>query len=216
MGIIEFRFEAVRRWAYSLDRRRRQFAIRQAAALCFILLAYAAHPAPVRADDPAERQKVRDAMNKLAPLVGKWDAAASFYDKDGLTQEDGTWSVAFVLDDRYLELQTERHIKGDPSRRQKITYYVTFSTQTNRYQTTIFFNRWDERVSEAGEFDAAKQEFRTRGFIPLEDGVNDETVNSVISLKDPNRIVYRHYTMRSPAETCQRMDLEIILTHARE
>jgi hypothetical protein len=216
MATFQFMFESVRRRTDSLQRRRRYCSIKRVTVLCFALLAYAAHLAPSRADDETERQKVREAMNKLAPLVGKWDAAVNFYDKDGLTQEDGTWSVSFVLDDRYLEIQSERHVKGDPTRRQKVTYYVTFSTKTNRYHTTYFFNRWSEQVTEAGEYDAATREFRTRGYIPLEDGINDETVNSVTSLKDPNRIVHRHYTMRSPAETCQRMDLEIILTHARQ
>jgi hypothetical protein len=70
-------------------------------------------------------------------------------------------------------------------------------------------------VTETGEYDEATQEFWTRGFIPLEDGVNDETVRTITSLKDPNKIVYTHYSTRSPAETCQRIDVEMILTHVR-
>ncbi len=50
---------------------------------------------------------------------------------------------------------------------------------------------------------------------PLEDGVNDETVRAIFSLKDPNKIVYTHYSMRSPKEMSQRVDLEIVLTRAR-
>ncbi len=71
------------------------------------------------------------------------------------------------------------------------------------------------KVTETGEYDEATRDFRTRGFIPLEDGVNDETVRSITSLKDPNKIIYTHYSMRSPAETCQRMDLEMVLTHVQ-
>ena len=164
--------------------------------------------------DEAEYQRIRQQMSKLAPLVGKWNVAATFHRKDGVTEQVGTWSVSSILDDTYLEFQTERHTKDTPNRSAKVFWYITFNPKTNQYEITYFYNRWaSQRVTETGEYDDPAREFKTRGYIPLEDGVNDETVRAIFSLKDPNKIVYTHYSMRSPAETCQRIDLEMVLTH---
>ncbi len=105
--------------------------------------------------------------------------------------------------------------KQDPKRYRKLTSFVTFNPRSNQYDSTYFYNRSALRVTETGDFDEATKEFRTKGFIPLEDGVNDETVRTITSLKDPTKILYKHYSRRSPKETCERMDLEIVLTPAR-
>src|SRR5260370_5442805 len=123
------------------------------------------------------------------------------------------WLISSVLDDTYLEFQTERHVKDNPNRSSKIIWYVTFDPRTNRYQATYFYNRWALRVTETGEYDDDAREYRTRAFIPLEDGVNDETVRTITSLKDPNEIVHTHYSKRSTAQTCERMDIQVVLTH---
>jgi hypothetical protein len=170
---------------------------------------------PTALADEAEYQKIRLQMNKLAPLIGKWNVEVTFHHKDSVTGEVGTWAVTSVLDGTYLEFQTERHLKDNPKRSAKVIWYTTFNPRSNQYETTYFYNRWALRVTETGEYDEGTQEFRTRGFIPLEDGVNDETVRSITSLKDPSKIVYTHYSMRSPAEACQRIDVEMILTHVR-
>jgi Protein of unknown function (DUF1579) len=201
---------------YNIRRRSRRFKAPAEAklllnALCLSALIYM----PTALADEAEYQKIRFQMNKLARLIGKWNVAVTFHHKDSVTEEVGTWSVTSVLDDTYLEFQTERHLKDNPKRSAKVIWYTTFNPRSNRYETTYFYNRWAMRVTETGEYDEATQEFRTRGFIPLEDGVNDETVRTITSLKDPNKIVYTHYSMRSPAETCQRIDVEMILTHVR-
>ena len=170
---------------------------------------------PVSADDP-EYAKIRNGMRKLAPLVGKWDVAVAFHAPDGtVTEEVGTWTVSSVLDDTYLEFQTERHPKDNPKRHALVLFYVTFNPRSNKYDITYFYNRWSLRVTETGEFDDATQEFRTRGYIPQEDGVNDETVRATTSLKGHDRISYKHYSMRSPRETAQRLDVEMILTPAK-
>jgi hypothetical protein len=167
--------------------------------------------------DEIEYQKIRAAMSKLAPLVGEWNAVWTFYDKNSVKEDPdpGTESISFVLDGTYLEFQWEHHNKQDPTRVRKVTSFVTFNPRTNQYDSTYFY-RWNAlRVTDTGEYDPVLQEFRTRGFIPLEDGVNDETVRTFTGLKDPNRIVYKHYSRRSPAETCERMDLEIVFTRVR-
>jgi hypothetical protein len=154
-------------------------------------------------------------MNKLAPLVGKWNVAVRFHGQDGVTTEQvGIWSVSSILDDTYLEFQTERHRKDNSTPSRQVLFFVTFNPRSNQYDITYFYNRSALRVTETGEFDDATQEFRTRGFIPLEDGVNDEMVRATTSLKDPSRIVYKHYSIRSPKETAQRLDVEMILTHS--
>lgn len=172
----------------------------------------AASPA---AADEAEYLKIRDGMKKLAPLVGQWHAAGIFHDDDGATEEEGTWKISSVLDDTYLQFEVERHRKGNPSRSHKFLTFITFNPRTNQYDVTFFYNRWALRVTETGEFNGAANEYRTRGFIPLEDGVNDETVRTTTSLKDPDKVLYKHYSRRSPKDTCERMDLEIVLTRAR-
>jgi hypothetical protein len=169
----------------------------------------------VFADEP-EYSKIREGMKKLLPLIGKWDVAVAFYDPDGtITNEVGTWNVSSVLDDTYLEFQTERHLKDNPKRHRLVLFYVTFNPRSNRYDITFFYNWSALRVIIRGEFDDGTQEFRTRGYIPAEDSVNDETVSETFSLKDHKRIVYKHYSMRSPRETAQRLDVEMILTPAK-
>jgi hypothetical protein len=164
----------------------------------------------------AEYQKIRAQMNKLSPLIGKWNVTATFHGMDGGVREQvATWSVSSVLDDTYLEFQTERHSKNTPERSAKVVWYITFNPRTNQYELTYFYNKWGQRVTETGEYDEATREFRTRGYIPLEDGVNDETVRAIFSLKDQNKIVYTHYSMRASAETCQRVDLVMVCTHAQ-
>jgi Protein of unknown function (DUF1579) len=155
-------------------------------------------------------------MKKLAPLLGKWNAAVTFHGQDGVTTEEvGTWSVSSILDDTYLEFQTERHLNDDPKRSRQVLFFVTFNPRLNQYDITYFYNRWASRVTETGQYDDTAQEFRTRGFIPLEDGVNDEMVRATTNLKDPARIVYKHYSIRSPRETAQRLDMEMILTRSK-
>jgi hypothetical protein len=164
----------------------------------------------------AEYQRIREQMHKLAPLIGKWNVAATFHGMDGGVREQvATWAVSSVLDDTYLEFQTERHSKNTPERSAKVVWYITFNPRTNQYELSYFYNKSALRVTETGEYDDATREFRTRGYIPLEDGVNDETVRAIFSLKDQNKIVYTHYSMRAPAETCQRVDLVMVCTHAQ-
>lgn len=125
--------------------------------ICIAALICTASLVPVRADE-AEYVKIREAMTKLAPLADKWNAAVTFHDQDGVTEEVGTWSVSFVLDDTYLEFQTERHIRDHPERNNKIIFYVTFNPGSNRYETTYFYNRWALRVTETGEYDDRTRE----------------------------------------------------------
>ena len=128
---------------HNLRRRSGRFEARAKAnlflnALCFTALICA--PAAL-ADEP-EYQKIRLQMNKLASLIGKWNVAAIFHGKDGVTEQVGTWSVTSVLDDTYLEFQTERHRKDNPNRSAKVTWYTTFNPRSNQYETTYFYNRW--------------------------------------------------------------------------
>ena len=80
-----------------------------------------------------------------------------------------------------------------------------------QYDSTYLYTRWAIRVTETGEYDAATRQFRTKAFIPKEDGVHDENVHTVTDLKDPNKIVYTHFS-RYDNQSTERMDVEITLT----
>jgi hypothetical protein len=181
-------------------------------ALCFTALICT----PSALADETEYQRIRQQMSKLAPLIGKWSVVATFHGMDGgVTEQVAMWSVSSVLDDTYLEFQTERHSKNTPERSAKVVWYITYNPRTNQYEITYFYNKSALRVTETGQYDDATREFRTRGYIPLEDGVNDETVRAIFSLKDQNKIVYTHYSMRTPAEPFQRVDLVMVCSQAR-
>jgi hypothetical protein len=161
--------------------------------------------------DEIQYPKIRAGMSKVAPLIGKWRAAANFYDSEGVTEEVGTYSISSVLDDTYLQWEVELHNKENPKRRHSFIIFVTFNPMSNQYDSTYFYSRWALRVTETGEYDDAAKEFRTRAFIPLEDGVHDENVRTITSLKDPNKVVYKHYS-RYSHEKAERLNLEITLT----
>src|SRR5260221_10745016 len=77
--------------------------------------------------DEAEYQKIRQGMRKLAPLAGKWNAEWRFHDGEGVTEDVGTHTISFVLDDTYPEFQWEHHNKQDPKRYRKLISFVTFN-----------------------------------------------------------------------------------------
>ena len=164
--------------------------------------------------DEAEYAKIRTALRQLAPLVGSWDTVWSFYDKDGVTREVGTTRVSYVLDETYLELVVDRHNPANPTRNKKMITFITYNPLTSKYDSTYFYSRWALRVTETGEYDDEDQEFRTRAFIPLEDGKRDENVRTITSFKDPNRLVHNHYSRYSDEQT-ERRDLEIVMTRAK-
>src|SRR5262249_42351362 len=151
-----------------------------------------------RAGDAAgDYAKIREGMSKLAPMVGKWRAVAMYPDKDGVTENDGTYDIRWALDETYLEFHVELHRKGDPSHHHGFVVYVTYNPVTRHYDSTYFYTRWALRVTETGEYDAATKEYRTKAFIPLEDGVHDEYVRTVTELKNPDKIVHTHYSRYS-------------------
>ncbi len=189
-------------------------------SLCALILAAVAVTTwatpPVNPEEAARYARIQDGMKKLLPLVGNWNVAVDFHNADGTTtKEIGTWTVTSVLDNTYLEFDTERHLPDNLRRHRLVLFFVTFNPKSNKYDITFFYNWSALRVTETGSFDDSTQQFRTRGYIPDEDGVNDETVAELFDLKDAKRIVYKHYSMRSPRETAQRLDEEMIVTPAK-
>ena len=171
---------------------------------------------PVNPEEAARYVKIQQGMKKLLPLVGKWDVTVDFHNPDGTTKKEiGTWTVTPILDDTYLQFDTERHIPDNLKRHRLVVFFVTFNPKSNKYDITFFYNWSALRVTLTGNFDDPTQEFRTRGYIQDEDGVNDETVTEIFNLKDPKKIVYKHYSMRNPQETVQRLDVEMIATPAK-
>jgi hypothetical protein len=119
-----------------------------------------------------------------------------------------------VLDKTYFQWEVERHPKNEPGKSRSFLVFTTFNPRSNRYDQTYFYSRWAIRVTETGEFDDAKREFRTTAFIPLEDDVHDENVRTVLKFADPDHATYTHYS-RYSHEKSERLDLEIQLTRAR-
>ena len=182
--------------------------------LAVVVLTWATPPS--NPDEAARYAKIQEGMKKLLPMVGKWDVAVTFHEPDGRTiQETGTWTVTSILDDTYLEFQTERHLPSDLKRHRLVLFFVTFNPKSSKYDITFFYNWSPLRVTLTGNFDDATQQFRTGGYIPEEDGVNDETVAETFDLKDHKRIIYKHYSMRSPRENAQRLDEEMIVSPAK-
>lgn len=148
---------------------------RSLCALCLISLSLTTSMLGQTRDEAVRYAKIRDGLEKLLPLIGKWDVAVTFHALDGTVHEEiGTWNVSSVIDDTYLEFQTERHLKDNPKRHRLVLFYITFNPKPNQYDLTFFYNWSALRVTLEGEFDDATQELRTRGYIPQEDGINDE------------------------------------------
>jgi hypothetical protein len=97
--------------------------------LGLLILAALFSTSPGAHADEAEYQRIRQQMSKLAPLVGNRNVAATFHRKDGVIEQIGTWLVSFILDDTYLEFQTERHTKDTPKRSERT--YGKIPNQTN-------------------------------------------------------------------------------------
>lgn len=161
--------------------------------------------------EPGHYEKILAGMAKLAPLAGKWNAVWKFHDKDGVTELVGTHTIKPVLDGTYLQWEVERHPKNEPGKSRAFLVFTTFNPRSNRYDQTYFYSRWALRVTETGDFDEAKAEFRTTAFIPLEDDVHDENVRTVLKFADPNHATYLH-SSRYSHENSERLDLEIEMT----
>jgi hypothetical protein len=166
---------------------------------------------PVRADDRQYLQ-MRDGMRNLAPLVGTWSATWKFYDKHGsVSVLRGTYVISYVLDGAYLEWKGDHERKGHVPKTYALIIFTTFNPDSHQYEETYFYNDWPQRVFETGIFDAESREFRTHALVPREDGLHDEHVRTILNIKGPNEMVYKHYS-RYGNETRERLNVVITLT----
>src|SRR5215831_5501231 len=127
--------------------------------------------APILALAQANDTKAIDEhMEQLRALVGTWDADYEFHKKDGTIDivEPGRFKVSWVLDNTYLQIETEHHRPEDPSRHWTYFTFITYDPVTKKYVCTFFFGRWSQRVTEDGVFDEQTKELRTIGLVPLE------------------------------------------------
>lgn len=164
---------------------------------------------------PDDGQTILRNMTYLKPLVGSWNAVAEYHQKDGsLAYDVGTYKISYILEGTYLQWYAELHDKDDPKQHHSFMDLVTFNPVTGRYDSTYLYSLWSLRVTETGVYDDKAKEFRTEGFIPLEDGVHDENVRTVTKIGDNNKIIHEHYSRYSNQET-ERLDLVITLTRAQ-
>jgi Protein of unknown function (DUF1579) len=162
-----------------------------------------------RTDDA---QAILSNMSYLIPIVGTWTAVAEFHQKDStLSYDIGTYKISSVLEGTYLQWEVELDAKDDPNKHHSFLIFTTYNPVTRKYDQTYFYSLWALRVMETGEYDPKAKEFRTTCFIPLEDGVRDETVMTITKLGDHTKIVYDHYSRYSD-EKAARMDEVITLT----
>lgn len=155
-------------------------------------------------------------MEHLRPLVGTWDADYEFHNKDGTIDivEPGTVRVSWVLDNTYLQMQTEHHRPKDPSKYWKYFTFLTYDAVAKKYLCTFFYGRWSTRVTEEGVFDEQSKELRTTGVVPLEDGKRDEHVRNIYKLTSETAPSIIHYS-RYEDEQTERMDVIIKLRRSK-
>lgn len=177
--------------------------------LTLALLLSTANFASAQANDT---RAISGHMDHLRPLVGTWDADYEFHKKDGTIDivEPGKFNVSWVLDNTYLQIETEHHRPEDPSRYWTYFTFITYDSVTMKYVCTFFYGRWSQRVTEDGVFDERTKELRTIGLVPLEDGKRDEHVRNIYRLTDTDAPTVIHYSRYSD-ETSERMDLVIKL-----
>jgi hypothetical protein len=154
---------------------------------------------------------IREHMDHLRPFVGSWSATYEFHEKDGTTLvEPGTWTVSWVLDETYLQVQAAYHRREDPSRHHAYINYITYDPVTKKYVLTFFYARSAIRVTEDGVFDEQTKELRTSALIPLEDGKRDEHVRNIYKLAGTDAPINFHYSQYSD-EPSERLQLIIKL-----
>jgi uncharacterized protein DUF1579 len=156
---------------------------------------------------------IHQKMSHLRPLVGSWQAAYEFYNKDGTTDtEPGSLTGTWALDGTYIEVQAEHHNPDNPSRHHAYITFITYDPAAQRYVCTFFYGRSSLRVTESGVFDDPSHELRTSALIPLEDGKRDENVRETYSFADPNSVRLLHYS-RYADEPVERLQLVLKLSH---
>lgn len=159
-----------------------------------------------------DAKAILEHMEHLQPLVGTWVADYEFHNPDGTIDivEPGSVKVSWVMDNSYLQIQTEHHRPNDPSHHWTYFTFITYDPVSAKYVCTFFYGGWSTRVTEDGIFDSQSNELRTIGIVPLEDGKRDEHVRNIYRLTStapPSIIHYSRYT----DETAERMDLVIKL-----
>jgi hypothetical protein len=147
---------------------------------------------------------IREHMDLLRPFVGSWSGEYEFHEKDGTTLiEPATWTVSWVLDDTYLQVQAAYHHREDPSRHRAYINYITYDPVTKEYVLTFFY----ARSAEDGVFDEQTKELRTFGVVPLEDGKRDERVRNIYKFTGTDSLINFHYSqyIDEPSERLQQV-----------
>jgi hypothetical protein len=157
-------------------------------------------------------QAIHEHIRPLKRLIGDWRVLATFHDRQGgLSYDEGTYHIQSVLDGTYIEMHATLWSKGHPETQHSFLEFITFDPRKGKFVGTYFYSRSSLQVTEEGEYDGAKREFRTLTFIPKENGVRDENVHTVMGLADPHKIEYLHFSRYSD-ESADRMDVSFTLT----
>jgi hypothetical protein len=87
---------------------------------------------------------------------------------------------------------------------------MTYDPDSLRSETTYFYSGSPLRVFESGAYDPTRKEYLTRAFIRREDGVRDESVETISRFTTTNDSLYEHYS-RYSGEAAERNDFTAVL-----
>ena len=172
------------------------------------------HTASAQNRDTASIIKQR--MREVATFAGSWRATTAFHNREGQApeyREAGTYEISWILDSTYLRWDISLHGPLTGQERSMVIM-MTYNPDSLRYEVTYFYSGSPLRVFEAGEYDTTRKEFRTRAFIPREDGIRDENVRTISRITTANDILYEHYSRYSD-EGAERNDFTAVLHRVR-
>lgn len=167
------------------------FRTKHVALLALILLV---SPQGV-AQDQDDYPSIREKMRLFSDLVGTWQGTISFQRPERLAKDENVvYKISWVLDSTYLRWDAVFTDMKDPKRKNSHMMMMTFDPISNKYSVTYFYGRNSRIVREDGIYLEKTREFKTRGFIPLDDGVHDEYLRTITQLAESNRMKYYHYS----------------------
>src|SRR3954452_12492734 len=103
---------------------------------------------PARAQAAGDERKILDNMAKLKPMIGQWQAAIDYHNRDGSVElRGGDYDIRSVLEDTYLQVNANIHRLDDPSKHHGFITMTTYNPDTKKFDGTYFYTLWAIRVT---------------------------------------------------------------------
>ncbi len=140
----------------------------------------------------SKHEKIKIKMKQLATLLGEWNVENEYTARDGsVRKEKGTYEVSWALDSTYFKWESRLTNTANGKKRQHISW-ITFDQDKDSYTQTYLYSKSAMQIIEHGHFDQPSLIYTTTTKLQLSDGVT-ELLRNEISLKDPNRLIYRSW-----------------------